>query len=68
MFYTFMEIDHGIISMVILLLHLIQEGLLSVTSESMHEVQVNRLVKLVQEKVWLCELTVSTWLKLLTGM
>ena len=32
---TFMETDHGIFSMVILLLPLIQEGLLSVTSESM---------------------------------
>ena len=33
--HTFMEIDHEIISMVILLLQLIQEGLLSVTCESM---------------------------------
>ena len=33
--HTFMEIDHDIISMVILLFLLIQEGLLSVTSESM---------------------------------
>ena len=33
--HTFVEIDHEIISMVILLLLLIQEGLLSVTSESM---------------------------------
>ena len=33
--YTFMEIDHEIISMIIFLLPLIQEGLLSVTSESM---------------------------------
>ena len=32
---TFVEIDHEIISMVILLLPLIQEGLLSVTSEIM---------------------------------
>ena len=32
---TFVEIDHEIISTVILLLPLIQEGLLSVTSESM---------------------------------
>ena len=31
--YTFVETDHGIFSMVILLLPLIQEGLLSVTSE-----------------------------------
>ena len=33
--HTFVEIDHEIISTVILLLLLIQEGLLSVTSESM---------------------------------
>ena len=33
--HTFAEIDHEIISTVILLLPLIQEGLLSVTSESM---------------------------------
>ena len=26
-----------------------------------HETQVNRLVKLSQEKVWLGELTISTW-------
>ena len=33
--YTFMEINHEIFSMVILLLSLIQEGLLSVTREIM---------------------------------
>ena len=33
--HNFLEIDHEIISMVILLFPLIQEGLLSVTSESM---------------------------------
>ena len=35
--YSFVEIDHEIISMVILLLLLIQEGLLSVTCESMYK-------------------------------
>ena len=34
--HTFVEIDHEIISTVFFLLLLIQEGLLSVTSESMH--------------------------------
>ena len=34
-FNTFVEIDHENVSMVILLLTLIEEGLLSVTSESM---------------------------------
>ena len=43
--HTFLEIDHEIISKVILLLPLIQEGLLSV-----HEVLVIRLVKLAQVK------------------
>ena len=61
--HTFVEINHEIISTVILLLPLIQEGLLSVTRESIyvHEVHVlvNHLVKPAQEKVWLDELTVS---------
>ena len=50
--YTFVEIDHKIISTVILLLLLLHEGLLSVTRESMtvQEVLVNRLVRLAQEK------------------
>ena len=59
-FYLSWEIDHEIICKVFLLLPLIQEGLLSVTSESMCTVLVNRLLKLVQEKVWLGELTIST--------
>ena len=33
--HTFMEIDHALISTIILVLSLIQEGLLSVTSESL---------------------------------
>ena len=58
---TFVEIDREIISMVILLLLLIQEGLLSITSKSMlHEILVNHLVKLCQAKVWLSELTFLT--------
>ena len=55
----FVEIDHGIISTVILLLSLIQEGLLSVTSESMCT-KYWLTVKRAQEKVWLGELTTST--------
>ena len=61
--HTFMEIDHEIISKVIFLLPLIQEGLFNVVSykgKYAHKVLVNRLVKLVQGKVWLGELTVST--------
>ena len=47
----FMKIDGEIISMVIFLLQLIQEGLLSVTSErNKHEVLVNCLFKLAKKK------------------
>ena len=47
---TFIEINYEINSTVILLLPLIQEGLVSVTSESryVHKVLVNCLVKLAQ--------------------
>ena len=56
--HIFMKIDHEIISKVILL-PLIQEGLLSVTSESMCT-KYWLTVKHAQEKVWLGELTIST--------
>ena len=52
--HTFVEIDHEIISTVILL----PPAFLSVTSESLHKLLVNRLFKPAQEKVWLGELTV----------
>ena len=60
--HKFVEIDHEIISKVILLLPLIQEGLMHVSykREYVHDVLFNRLVKLAQEKVWLGEPTVST--------
>ena len=58
--YTLVEIDHEYISTVILLLPLIQEGLLSVTRESMHTLLVNSLVKLAKEKERFGELTVLT--------
>ena len=46
---------------------IIQEGLLSVTSESMcTKYWFKRLFKLAQEKVWLGELTVPPWPYLLT--
>ena len=54
-FHTFLEIDCEIISTFILLLPLIQEGLLSVTSEGMC-----RKGQSYPEKVWLGELTIST--------
>ena len=41
---TFMEIDHELISTVILLLPLMQEGLLSVTSESIAKSMVYHLL------------------------
>ena len=50
-FHTFMEINHELSSMVILLL-LIQEGLCYKLKYE-HKILVNRLVKLVQQKVWL---------------
>ena len=62
--HTFMEIDREIISMVILLPSrwIIQEGLLSVTSESMcTKYWLTACSKLAQEKVWLGELTVPPW-------
>ena len=60
--HTFIEIDHEIISTVILLLPVIQEGLLSVTSESMcTKYWLNALSSLQRKKkVWLGELTVLT--------
>ena len=48
--HTLVEIDHEIISTAFSSLLLIQEGVLSFTIESVHEVLVNRLVKLAQEK------------------
>ena len=59
--YVFFEIYHEIISLVIFFHQLIQEGLLSVTSKSMctkYWLTASK-VKLVQEKVWLGELTVA---------
>ena len=59
--HTFVEIDHEIISKVILLpsTESFKKVFLSVTSKKyVHEVLVNCLFKLTQEKVWLGELTV----------
>ena len=49
--HTCVEIDHEIISLVILLLSLIQEGLCQLQAKDVHKVLVNRLVKLAQENV-----------------
>ena len=60
-YHTFVEIDHEIISTVILLPSAdTQEGLLSVTSESMctNYWLTACLLKPAQEKMWLSELTV----------
>ena len=56
-----MEIDHEIISMVILLASTesFKEGCCQLQAEVCHEVLVNLLFKLAQEKVWLGELTVQ---------
>ena len=58
--HTFVEIDHKIISTVILLLPLIYSRRVAVSYKRkyVHELLVNRLFKPVQEKVWLGELTV----------
>ena len=58
--HTFVEIDHEIISTVILLpsMNHSRRVVVSYKQKYVHEVLVNRLFKLAQEKVWLGELTV----------
>ena len=58
--HTFLEIDHEIISMVILLLSAesFKKGCCHLQGKYVHEVLVNCLFKLAQEKVWLGELNV----------
>ena len=58
--HTFVEIDHEIISTVILLLPLIysRRVVVSYKRKYVHKLLVNRLFKPAQEKVWLGELTV----------
>ena len=53
--HTLVEIYYEIFSTLILLLPLIQEGLVSIASESMWTkyLLTNRLVKLAHEKMWL---------------
>ena len=57
---TFVEIDHEIISTVILLpsAESFKKGCCQLKRKYVHEVLVNCLLKLAQEKVWLGELTV----------
>ena len=59
-YHTFVEIDHEIISMVILLpsAESFKKVVVSYKRKYVHEVLVNCLFKLAQEKEWLCELTV----------
>ena len=63
--HTFAEIDHEIISTAILLLPLIQEGLLSVTRESMCTKHwLTAMSSLPRKKVWLGEFrTLAGYLK-----
>ena len=58
--HTFVEIDHEIISTIILLPSAVsfKKGCCSYKRKYVHEVLVNCLFKLAQEKVWLGELTV----------
>ena len=62
-YHTFVEIDHEIISTVILLLRLIYSRgfVVSYKRKYVHKLLVNRLLKPAQEKVWLSELTVPQW-------
>ena len=59
-YHAFVEIDHEIISTVILLLPLIysRRVVVSYKRKYVHRLLVNRLLKPAQEKVWLSELTV----------
>ena len=60
-YHTFVEIDHEISSKVILLTSTdSRRVVVSWKRKCVHEVLVNGLVKLAQEKVWLGELTVLT--------
>ena len=58
--HTFVEIDHEMISTVMLLLPLIHSRrvVVSYKRKYVHEILVNRLFKPAQENVWLGELTV----------
>ena len=59
--HTFMEIDHELISTAILLPSSDSRRVVgSYKRKYVHEVLVNHLVKLAQEKVWLGELTDPT--------
>ena len=59
-YHTFVEIDHEIISTVILLpsADLFKKGCCQLQRKYVHKLLVNRLLKPAQEKVWLSELTV----------
>ena len=56
--HTFMEIDHEIISTIILLLNHSRRVVVSYKRKYVHKVLVNCLFKLAQENLWLGELTV----------
>ena len=61
--HTFVEVDHEIISTVILPFPLIHSRrvVVSYKRKYVHKLLVNRLFKPAQEKVWLSELTVPQW-------
>ena len=56
--HTFMEIDHEIISKVIFSCPLIHSRIVSYNRKYVHELLVNRVLKLSQENVWLGGLSV----------
>ena len=60
-YHTFVEIDHEIISMAILLPSAdSRRVVVSYKQKYVHEVLVNSLVKLTRKRVWLGELTITT--------
>ena len=58
--HTFVEVAHEIISTVILLpsAESLKKGCCQLQAKYVHEVLVNCLFKLAQERVWLCQLAV----------
>ena len=65
--HTFMEIDHDLISTVILLpsADAFKKVCCQLQAKYVHEVLVYHFFKLAQEKVWLGELTAMPWPKIL---
>ena len=60
--HTFLEIDHEIMSTAILLPSAdSRRVVITYKGKNVQEALVNRLVKLIQEKLWLSELIIPAW-------